>query len=267
MPAHDPLTPLGRAIFREDGPSVCLGVHRFRGPHVMPVIAEGGADYALLDMEHTSFDLSEIDVMIATAHAHDLAVVVRPPDVTRAWIGRLVDIGADGILTPVIADAEAAAAAVRFAKYRPVGDRGDDGRLAAAGPANAISAAERINAGVVVIVGVETVNAVEQIDEICAIPGLDAVWIGNADLSLELGCPGDFTSEVYRATEGRVVEACRKHRVAYAVGIADSEATMREQIAMGCFTVSPEYETGLLREAISGYVQRVRDTSTTERMP
>jgi hypothetical protein len=51
------------------------------------------------------------------------------------------------------------------------------------------------------------------------------------------------------------------------VGIADSESTLREQIAMGCFSVSPEYETGLLREAISGYVQRVRDASTAERMP
>jgi 4-hydroxy-2-oxoheptanedioate aldolase len=265
MSEHDPPIPLGRAIFRPDGPSVCIGVHALRGPHLMRAIANGGADFVLIDMEHTSFDLSEIEILLATAHAHGLAVVARPADVTRSSIGRLLDMGADGILTPVLADAAEAAAAVRFAKYRPVGSRGDDGRIAAAGASRAADIAERINGGVSVILGVETVRAVEQIDEICDLAGVDGVWIGNADLSLELGCPGDFASDLYRASQDRVIAACRSHGVAFAVGTADTEAALREQIAMGCFTVTPVYETDLLQQAVSDYVHRVRGATAIER--
>jgi 4-hydroxy-2-oxoheptanedioate aldolase len=255
-------TPRGRALFREGSATIGVGVSHVLSPSLFSILAEGGADYGLVDMEHTSFSYRDVATLIASARAAEIPIVVRPPEVSRSAIGRLLDLGADGILAPRAEgkSGRGAAALVRFGKYRPLGDRGDDGRIARAFPhGDPRALTEELNSSTVLIASVETKDDVESIDEICSTAGIDAIWVGPADLSLALDAPGDLDNTAYKAAEERILDSCRSHGMRFAIGTASTPAAALEQIELGCFTVFIDDEAGLLRNTISAYVTRVRD--------
>jgi 2-keto-3-deoxy-L-rhamnonate aldolase RhmA len=247
-------------LFREGSASIGVGIGSLLGPTLFSILAAGGADYGLIDMEHTSFSYRDVAALIASARAAQLPVIVRPPEVSRSAIGRVLDIGADGVLLPRSESPDDAAAAVRYAKYRPLGDRGDDGRIAALSrltdPRPWIDA---VNRNTVLIGSVETPADIEHIDAICSTAGIDGIWVGPADLALSLGVPHDPTAAVYRAAVDRIVEACRARGMPFAIGTAATPAAALEQIRFGCFTVMVDDEVGLLTRAIAGYASAVRD--------
>lgn len=246
-------------LFREERATIGVTVSELLSPSLFSVLAAAGADYGLVDMEHTSFSYRDVATLIASAQATSLPVVVRPPEVSRSAIGRVLDLGADGILAPRC-DHGGAAALVRFAKYRPLGDRGDDGRIAAAfGPGDPRALIDELNSNTIVIAGVETRNDVEAIDEICTTPGIDGIWVGPADLSLALGVPGDLDDETYRAAERRVLDVCRAHGMPFALGAASAPAAAIEQARLGCFTIVTDNEVTLLRRAVSGFLEAVHE--------
>src|SRR5205807_6735013 len=92
------------------------------------------------------------------------------------------------------------------------------------------------------------------IDAICETPGIDAVWIGHADLSLSLGVPGDLESEAYRRAEDRIVESCRAHGMPWTIGVAPTPAVGLEQARRGAFTVFVDDEVGLITRTLAEYV-------------
>ena len=171
--------------------------------------------------------------------------------------GGCCDLGADGFFAPQIHNAEDAAAAVRLMKYPPMGVRSDSGALFAARP-NSSRMAEHANANTVLVVIVESREGAENVDEICQTPGVDAVSIGHADLSLSLGVPGDRESALYRAAEDRIVESCRKHNMPFTIGTAPSIVEARQQREQGCFTVFVDDEIGLITRSLSNYVEQLR---------
>jgi 2-keto-3-deoxy-L-rhamnonate aldolase RhmA len=251
--------PRGRRLFREGSATIGVGVSELFSPSLFSVLAAGGADYGLVDMEHTSFSYRDVAALIASAHATELPVIVRPPEVNRSAIGRVLDLGADGVLVPRIGGGEDAATAVRFAKYRPLGDRGDDGRIVAvSNPEDRRALIDAVNRNTTVIAILETKDGVENIDDICTTAGIDGVWIGPADLSLSLDVPGDLGSTPYRAAEERILDSCRAHGMPFAIGAASTPAAALEQIRLGCFTVIADDEVLLLTRAISDYVVAVK---------
>jgi 2-keto-3-deoxy-L-rhamnonate aldolase RhmA len=251
--------PKGRMLFREASATIGVGISDLLGPSLVPLAATAGVDYALVDMEHTSFSYRDVGALIASAQGAGLPVIVRPPEVNRSAIGRLLDLGADGVLVPRIGGSEDAAEAVRFAKYRPLGDRGDDGRIAAVAqfedPRSLIDA---VNRNTTVIVIVETAEGVENIEDICTTPGIDGVWIGPADLALALDVPGETDSAIYQNAERRILESCRAHGMSFAIGSASTPTAAAQQIRLGCFTVLADDERTLLTRAIADYVAAVR---------
>src|SRR5678815_2789461 len=113
-----------KRIWRDKGIAIGMFSGGIASPSIVEVIGYSGFDAVYFDMEHTSFSMPEIQVMILAAEKHKITPVVRIPALNPALIGRLLDIGAQGIYVPHVSDAESARIAVRATRYAPLGDRG-----------------------------------------------------------------------------------------------------------------------------------------------
>lgn len=158
---------------------------------VVEITALAGFDFIIIDLEHAPLDVGTASSLIANATARGLTPVVRVPDADSSTIQRLLDAGARGILVPHVETAADAAAIVEAARFPPLGSRGS-GAMSRAGLWGKLGRAEYVRDGnedIVLIAAVESREAIEGVDEILAVEGIDAVFIGAGDLSLSLGLP------------------------------------------------------------------------------
>lgn len=155
----------------------------------------GGLDYVLVDCEHGPDDLVTLQRHIALAQAHDLPVLVRIGRGEPNQVLRVLDLGAEGIVAPHVESAREAEEVVRSAHYPPRGERGF-ATYSRAGRYGAVTAAEHLSTAedVLVVAMIETAAGVRRAADIIAVDGIDAVWVGPADLAVSLGVPpGDPT--------------------------------------------------------------------------
>jgi 4-hydroxy-2-oxoheptanedioate aldolase len=184
----------------------------YYAPALVETLGMAGYDYLLLDNEHGAFSPHEMESMIRAADSAGLATVVRV-DYDVSAIQKALDMGAEGIQVPKVNTAEEARAVVRRAKYPPLGDRGigfscRSARLSAEKGAEYI---RRANEDTLVVVQIETPQAIENLDEILGVPGLDVAFLGLMDLSLSVGCPGDLAAPALTGLERRFHEAVLRH--------------------------------------------------------
>ena len=168
---------------------------RIAEPAIAEVIAMNGADFVILDDEHFPFSDKEIINIIRAVHGRGGKIIVRPHDKSKSAIGRILDMGADGIMAPQISSAAEAEAVVKAAKYGPEGYRGLCPIAAGADFGYGHSAeeyAKKANERIVVGIMVETKSAVDDLDAILAVPGIDYIAVGPSDLSASYGLPGQY---------------------------------------------------------------------------
>lgn len=172
------------------------------------VIARAGFDWLVIDLEHGAG--TEAD-LLATLHAvggNPTAALVRPPSGERLRIGRALDLGAHGIMVPRIDLPAEAAEAISFMRYPPDGTRGLALSTRGAGLTELghtdIGAIGRRLLG---IIQIESASALEHVEEIAAIDGVDVLFVGPTDLSHSLGLPGRFTDPTFIAALERVTTA------------------------------------------------------------
>ena len=153
-------------------------------PHVAEVLALSALDLLVLDAEHAPFDRAALDLCILAARAGGKPVLVRPASAHHDQILNALDCGADGVIVPHIRSADEARELVRACHYVR-GGRGFAGSTRAAGYTTVRMAEHRVAARqVAVIAQIEDVEAVEAIEEIAAVEGIDALFIGRADLTI-----------------------------------------------------------------------------------
>ena len=172
------------------------------------ILAGLGFDWLFIDAEHGPLETREIAAILQAA-SHKTACIVRVPEAAEVPIKKVLDLGAHGIIVPQVNTAEQAAAVVRFARYAPEGARGV-GLARAHGYGHAfreyVSSANR---EIAVIVQAEHATAVDNIEAIARVPGVDAVLLGPYDLSASLGKMGQIEDPVVVAAIDRVTAACR----------------------------------------------------------
>jgi 2-dehydro-3-deoxyglucarate aldolase/4-hydroxy-2-oxoheptanedioate aldolase len=183
----------------------------FFSPGMPAIIAATGADFALFDMEHTGASLETMKAMLAGCRGLDLAPLVRVPRGEYHFIARALDIGAHGIMVPMVGSAAEAAAIASAAHYPPAGRRGagfgiahDDYRMAPPPETMARAAARTLT-----IAQIETVEGLDGVEAIAATPGIDVVWLGHFDLSNFMGIPGQFRHPDFIAAARRIADAAR----------------------------------------------------------
>lgn len=170
-------------------------------PHVVEVLALSPLDFLVLDAEHAPFDRGDLDACILAARAGAKPVLVRPASAAHEQLLNALDLGADGVIVPHVRSAAEAAAIIHACHYRP-GGRGFAGSTRAAGYTRLGMARHRAAAqGVIVIAQIEDAEALGEIDAIAATPGLDALFIGRADLTVSLGAETPDAPEVIAAVE------------------------------------------------------------------
>ena len=201
-----------RALAR-GGTAIGTMVFEFRTPGIGRIAAAAGAEFAIFDMEHTGWSDETIGMLIATSRAADLVPMVRVPTTQYHLLSRPLDLGAMGIMVPMVETAEQARSIVQFAKYPPMGRRGAAFGVAhddyQSGDVSAKIASA--NAEGLLIAQIETGQGVEHVEAIAATEGIDVLWIGHFDLTNSLGIPGQFNHPTYLRAVERVVAACQRH--------------------------------------------------------
>lgn len=189
---------------------VALGtmVFEFNTAGLPRILSAAGADFVLIDLEHTGWGFEGIRPLLVAARTENVAPLVRVQGSARHLISPALDLGARGVMVPMVDDAIEAERVVQAARFAPDGGRGF-GLLypdqLGDGVGAAIDAAE---AETVVILQIETPAGLDHAEEIAATPGVDTLWIGQFDLSVALGFPGMFDDPRMRAAEDRVLAAC-----------------------------------------------------------
>ncbi len=196
-----------------DGRWVTMGWLSVSHSFTAEVMARQGFDALVVDMQHGTTDMADVLPMLQAISQTDTVPVVRVPWNDPATIMKALDLGAYGILVPLINTAEDAAKAVAACRYPPVGMR-------SSGPVRAVhyggaDYVAKANDEIVVMGMVETTEGLANLDAICATPGLDAVYIGPADLSFALGLPPgpDKSDPVHLATCDKIRDTAHKHGI------------------------------------------------------
>lgn len=195
------------------GVSIGTFMFEFNTSGIGRIAAEAGAEFAVFDMEHTGWSVESIRMLIATTGRADIVPLVRIPATDGYFVARVLDMGAMGVMAPMVESAEQAARLVAAAKYPPLGRRGaafgiahddySDGSIP--------QKMESANREGLVIAQIETAAGVRNVHEIAAVAGIDVLWIGHVDLSNSLGIPGQFDHPEFHGALKRVLDACRQH--------------------------------------------------------
>jgi 4-hydroxy-2-oxoheptanedioate aldolase len=209
------------------------------------VIAGAGFDWILLDTEHSPNDLESVLTQLQAAAPYPSHPVVRVAWNDMVTIKRVLDIGAQSILVPYVSNAEEARNAVAYTRYPPSGVRGVAGATRATRFGRIKDYAKRAHNELCVLVQVETEQALGSIESICAVEGVDGVFIGPADLHASLGYTGEIANPEVKPM---IDDAIRRIRAAgKAPGIlTPNEADARQWIACGALFVAVGADVGIL---------------------
>lgn len=216
------------------------------GPVVAELLAGCGYDWIVLDTEHSVTDLPDILGMLQAVAPYPVAPVVRPQANDPVLVKRALDLGAQTLLLPYVQSRAEAEAAVRALRYAPRGFRGVSGMTRASRYGAVADYVQRAEEELCLILQVETGEALDRLDEIARVDGVDAVFIGPADLAASLGHPGNPGHPEVRA---RIEEAIRR-LVALDVPagiLATDPAFARRCIELGTLFTAVGVDLSLLR--------------------
>jgi 4-hydroxy-2-oxoheptanedioate aldolase len=206
------------------GGGTALGVQSaLIDPVVMEIYGAAGFDWIVIDTEHAAHTPLSVRAMLQAA-AHTPAVpVVRLLRLNEAEIGRMLDLGAAGILCPFINTPADAAAMVAACRYPPEGRRSWGPRRAAGFGLEGTDHGRLTHDAVICIALIETAEGVENIEAIAATDGITGVMLGPLDLSIDLGVQQQFDSEPFVTAVAKVRDACRAARVPVGMGCGSVE--------------------------------------------
>jgi 2-dehydro-3-deoxyglucarate aldolase len=174
-------------------------------PAIAEILANAGFEWLVIDIEHTTIDLSMVQVLITAIQSKGLAALVRVSKNEEVVIKRVLDAGADGIIVPMVCSATEARQAVDYAKYPPTGKRGVGLARAQKYLTNIDPYKEWVEQNLVIIAQIERIDGINNLQEIISVDGIDGTIIGPYDLSGSLGIPGHFEDTV-------VVDALNKYK-------------------------------------------------------
>jgi 2-keto-3-deoxy-L-rhamnonate aldolase RhmA len=198
-------------------------VAEVRSPNICQMYATAGFDFIFIDMEHGSFNMETVADFIATSKVAGIVPIVRVPAMEEHFIGRVLDAGAGGILVPHVQNKDQAKTAIKYAKFRPMGERG----LA---PLRAHTDFKKVdvsrfikeaNDNTMVGIMVEDDEAIKNIESLASTEGVDVIFMGTMDLSYSLDIPGEVRHPEVIKRIDRVLEVCEQNNVAFGMPISD----------------------------------------------
>ena len=191
-----------------------------RDPFFVETAAHVGYDVLLIDIEHAPISMSDLERMLIAIQGSPSVPVVRMPWNDQVAIKQVLDMGVEGLVVPMISTAHEARQLVSYSKYPPAGVRGIGPRRAQ----NMFESGDpwdyqsRANDEVVCLIPqIEHIGAINNIDDICSVPGVGGLFLGPSDLSLSMGLPGDYEHPDSIAARDKLRDAARRHELPLAV--------------------------------------------------
>ena len=212
-----------------------VGLRGARTVEIARAMKTAGFDWLFIDMEHNTMSLDDACNISVAGQAEGITPIVRVPGVEHHHATRALDGGAQGIIVPHVDTVEVARQMVANTRYPPVGHRSLYGALPQAGfEAHPIpDLMEALNASTYLVLMIESPQGVENADAIAALPGVDALLIGTADLTAEMGIPGQVDHPDVVAAYETVIAACQRHGKHAGMGGVYAPAIMKKYIDMG----------------------------------
>ncbi len=218
-----------KRALREGGVAFGTGMFECATPGIARLFASAGAEFVFYDMEHSGLGIETIRDLMAAARGADVVPLVRVPAAQYHFVARALDVGAMGIIVPVVETREQAELIVQSAKYAPLGRRG-----CAFGVAHddftggdVVEKMRSANEETMVVVQIESELGVENLDRILSVEGIDVGWVGHFDLTQSMGIPGQFDHPRFLDALERVVDACERHGVTPAIMVETVELGRR----------------------------------------
>jgi 2-dehydro-3-deoxyglucarate aldolase/4-hydroxy-2-oxoheptanedioate aldolase len=233
---------------------------RISSPEIARIYAAAGFDFIFIDTEHTSFGMETVASMITIARLSNIVPIVRVPDAEYHLIARALDAGAMGIIVPRVTTAEQVEEIVNWIRYPPEGVRGvaippshtDYGEVA---PGNFI---DHLNRETLLVIQIERKAALDNIDGMLSVDGLDVAALGWMDLSTDLGVPGEIENPLLVDSIEQVLESCKSHSIASGMISGDLDV-LSYWADKGTRFLSYSSDGMILLNACSSAISRLRD--------
>jgi 2-keto-3-deoxy-L-rhamnonate aldolase RhmA len=234
-------------------------VVEFATPGIGHILKAAGCDFAFFDMEHSGFTFETLKSAIRYFEAASVPVIVRVPALENDMLARACDMGAEGLLAPMISTASQAKTMVDSVKYFPIGKRGVGLGLAhdnyAVRPV--AQALEDQNDRTTIFCLIETAEGVENVSAIADVNGVDGLWIGHFDLSVSLGIPGEFDNPMFLLAIDRVIEAATKRNMSLGRLVAGTDQAItlyRQGFDFCCYSG----DVWVFRDALAAALTTIR---------
>lgn len=222
------------------------------------VMALAGFEWLVVDIEHTSIDLETTQMLITTIQANGTKALVRVSKNEEVVIKKVLDMGADGIIVPMVCTKEEALQAVEYAKYPPVGKRGVGLYRAQKYGKGFEEYKKWVNEELVIIAQIEHIDAVDNIDEIIKVEGIDGTIIGPYDLSGSMGYPGEFEREDVKEAVQKVLDRCKEHNIPSGFHVVDTEPEkLNLKIEQGCTFLAYGIDYFFMRDAAINGMKKI----------
>jgi 2-keto-3-deoxy-L-rhamnonate aldolase RhmA len=243
-------------------------VFEFFTPGLTQIMANAGAEFVILDTEHSGVGIETLKSQAAYARGTGLFPLARVPTSHYHLIAPVLDAGIMGIMVPMVESAEQAASIASACRYRPQGKRG-----LAFGMAHDhytggdhVPKMKEANERTVVMVIIETAKGVENVDAIVGTPGIDVAWIGHYDLTNALGIDGQFDHPAYHAAVKAMLTACAKHGKAAGMLYGDVESG-RKYVEQGFRMLSYSTDTWLYGKALDAGIAGLASARPAPKAP
>ena len=241
-----------------------LGTWINTGSSVVAEIASAaGFDFVVVDVEHSPVDLEQTHRLFQAISSGNPGCVpmVRAHGVDYSHLKRYLDLGAGGVIAPLVNSAADAEQLVRTCKYPPIGDRGVGFCRANAYGPELPEYVTSANEEIVLAVQIEHIEGVNQIDEILQVEGIDAVFIGPYDLSASMGLTAQFEHPDYLAARERVLKACQRKSIACGLHVIQPEPAqvtkaIREGYTFIAYSLDITILTHYYREGVEAIAQK-----------
>ena len=227
-------------------------VFEFFSPGIPIILKNAGCEFIIFDMEHGGLSLEQFKTLSIISNANKIAPFLRIPEINYNYIARALDLGALGVMVPMVNTPDDAIKIVQSSKYPPKGKRGagfgfvHDNYI----NQNPLSYIEKANNSLINIIQIETKIALENVKEIASINGVDCLWVGHFDLTNFLGIPGNFSSKKYLNAINEIVDAAVTHKKSLGI-MVNNKQELETYYKLGFNMIAVGTEVNILSRSIS----------------
>ena len=231
-------------------------IFEFFSPGIPIILKNAGCQFIIFDMEHGGLSLEQFKTLAIISNANNIFPLIRIPEVSYNYVARALDLGAAGIMVPMVNTQEEAINIVQSSKYPPTGVRGAGFGFAHNNYKNEspLSYINKANSNLINIIQIESKQALENVEEIAAIDGVDCLWVGHFDLTNFLGIPGQFDSDIYFNSIKRVVAAAKSNKKSLGI-MVNNQDELKMYSDLGFNMIAVGTEMSILSRSISQILQ------------